>query len=72
MDRLLEVIFDNNDEETVTKQELKSSIFTDDSKINLKEKLQGIVAKHGDDIFEYEQKYGSVIRGMLKARNAGK
>ena len=55
MDRLLEVIFDNNDEETVTKQELKSSIFTDDSKIHLKEKLQGIVAKHGDDIFEYEQ-----------------
>ena len=48
-------MFDNNDEETVTKQELKSSIFTDDSKINLKEKLQGIVAKHGDDIFEYEQ-----------------
>ena len=53
IDRLLDKMFDNDDRENVSKEELKSTIFADDSKTRLKESLQGIVSR--DEIYDWEQ-----------------
>ena len=53
VDRLLERMFDSEDRENISKLEIKSSIFADDSKTRLKEKLQGIVQR--EELYDWEQ-----------------
>jgi len=53
VDRLLERMVLGDNKETVTLEEIKSSIFADPQRMNLQEKLQGLVNKEAN--YEWEQ-----------------
>lgn len=53
VDRLLDRMLQNDDRETVTLEEIKSSIFADKGRTRLQDKLQGMVSKEGN--IEWEQ-----------------
>merc|ERR1711971_516179 len=52
VDRLLERMVLGDNKETVTLEEIKSSIFADPQRMNLQEKLQGLVSKEANTIRE--------------------
>jgi len=71
VDRLLERMVLNDNRETVTLEEIKSSIFADPQRMNLQEKLQGTVAKEANYVWEQTWICVPVTVPTLNSRHVG-
>lgn len=71
VDRLLERMLQNDDRETVTLEEIKSTMFADSSRTRLENKVQGMVIREGDYIWEQTWLCVPVAIPTLNKRHVG-